>query len=754
MDMTPGAVMSGGRRIISILFCDVRGSTATAGQLDPEEWAEIMNGAFERIMQPVYRYEGTVVRLLGDAMLAFFGAPIAREDDPQRAVLAGLEIQEAIRAYAAGVQQEWGVSFSVRCGINTGLVVVGAFGGSQHAEYTAMGDAVNLAARMEQTAAPGTVQISEATYRLVAPLFEVDDLGRIEVKGKEEPQRAYRVLRRRAEPGSLRGIPGVEPPMVGRGMEFGTLVSAIERLQRGGGGIIFIEGDAGLGKSRLIRELEKYTTGIYPQTRWFQTGSFSYERAQPYGQVQRLLRDVCEIVADDAPNVQREKIASTLAIMTLPDAEQTRQALEAILGVEDESQASSRLEGEAFKGRLYVTMTAFWQELASMFPIVVAFDDVQWADAASVELMEHVLSDIGEPPVLVLYAMRPSEQSPGWTLLRLAERQFADHLRLITLQPLSPNDSEQLINSLLPEGKAAEGLREQILERAAGNPLFVEEVVRVLRDGATAQTDGGRPPVAGGDDSLEIPDNLQTLLTARVDHLPPEVRETLLLASVLGPAVNFRVLARISDHDLDRLTDHVHELERMGLVKETARTPDLVYSFVHGLLQETAYRMILRRQRRQYHLRVGETLEDLYKDGLEENAVVLAQHFDRAADLVARQPLLRPCRRRRFSSLFAERGYCPLQPRPRAGATATTGPHHRGVQEAVSPQGARPGVGYAVGGGVGNLRRPRRVGEDAKGSRCGAGGDGGAAALVRCANPAGQPETGAGTGRDGPAARA
>ncbi|MGH2538602.1 MAG: adenylate/guanylate cyclase domain-containing protein, partial [Candidatus Promineifilaceae bacterium] len=220
--------MVGERRLATILFCDVEGSTALAERLDPEDWADIMNGAFERLIAPIYRFEGTLARLMGDAILAFFGAPIAHEDDPQRAVLAGLEILEAMQPYQERVGRQLGMELHVRIGVNTGLVVVGEMGSDLRLEYTAMGDAVNVAARMEQTAAPDTLQIAHDTYRLVAPLFETQPLGPTEVKGKSEPVPAYRVLAARKQPGRLRGIEGLDSPLVGRERELGLLSQALE----------------------------------------------------------------------------------------------------------------------------------------------------------------------------------------------------------------------------------------------------------------------------------------------------------------------------------------------------------------------------------------------------------------------------------------------------------------------------------------------------------------------------------------------
>ena len=249
--------MEGERRVVTMLFCDVTGSTAMAEQLDPEEWADLMNGAFEHLLAPVYRYEGTLARLMGDAILAFFGAPISHEDDPQRAVLAGLDILEGIRAYREQVLRERGLDFDVRVGINTGLVVVGEIGSDLRVEYTAMGDAVNLAARMEQTAQPGTVQVSHDTYRLVSKVFEFEPLGEIEVKGRAAPVTAYRALR--PLPGAIqpRGVEGLRSPLVGRARELDLLHSRVEELLAGRGQIVSLIGEAGLGKSRLAAELRQ-----------------------------------------------------------------------------------------------------------------------------------------------------------------------------------------------------------------------------------------------------------------------------------------------------------------------------------------------------------------------------------------------------------------------------------------------------------------------------------------------------------------
>ena len=293
-----------------MLFCDVTGSTAAAENLDPEEWAEIMNGAFAYFIEPVYRYEGTLARLMGDAILAFFGAPIAHEDDAHRAVLAGLDILQAIGPYREEVKRKWGVDFEVRVGINTGLVVVGEVGSDLRLEYTALGDAINVAARMEQSAKPGTVQISADTQTLIAPLFDFEDLGDTEVKGKSAPVRIYRVLGRKAQPERERGIVGLDSPMIGRDQELASLKNVVEDLQQGGGQIVSLIGDAGLGKSRIISELHRSLSERFASTslEWHEGRSRSYETANPYTPFVSLFSSFFGLSADESDEEKYLKI--------------------------------------------------------------------------------------------------------------------------------------------------------------------------------------------------------------------------------------------------------------------------------------------------------------------------------------------------------------------------------------------------------------------------------------------------------------
>ncbi len=620
--------MQGERRVVTILFCDLKGSTAAAEQLDPEEWTEIMNGAFEYMIHPIYRYEGTVARLMGDAILAFFGAPLAHEDDPQRAILAGLEIVNDIQPYRMQIAAEWGVDFDVRVGINTGLVVVGEVGSDLRMEYTAMGDAINMAARMEQTALPGSVQVSDETYKLVAPVFDFEDLGFTEIKGKSEPVQTYRPLRRKTDPGKLRGITGLESRLVGREREKERLVSAIERLEAQGGRIIGLIGEAGLGKSRLIQEFRLQVAGRRPTMAWYETHSLSYETKQPYALFRRLMRRVIGAGLEDEPEILRERIEKAFGAVSVADRSQMQRVFESLFGLGD-AHGNRPLEGETFKGLLYTMTATWWRQQLERNPVVLVGDDLHWSDPASVVLLQHLFALTENLPLLLVFAMRPEHEAPGWQAREQADREFHGRYTEIRLQPLNADESGELVDGLLRISELPASLRARIQEKSDGNPYFVEEIVRTLIDqGLVIQEENGTRWRAIGDISdLEIPGNLQTLLIARIDRLAEEAKRTLQVASVVGRSFYYRLLLNLVDFPVVELDQHLLSLQRTQLIQEAARVPELEYLFRHALTQEAAYNTILLKERRAFHLAVAEALETLFPDQLDELAPQLALHF-------------------------------------------------------------------------------------------------------------------------------
>jgi class 3 adenylate cyclase/tetratricopeptide (TPR) repeat protein len=624
--------MEGERRVVTMLFCDLKGSTAAARQLDPEEWTEIMNGAFEHMITPIYRYEGIVARLMGDAVLAFFGAPIAHENDPERAVLAALGVLDGIASYRTVIERKWGVEIDVRVGINTGLVVVGSVGSDLRMEYTAMGDAINLAARMEQTAEPGTIQITKETYHQVAPFFEVERLEALAVKGVEQPLVAYRVLGRKATPGRLRGIEGLEAPLVGRKGEWNRLGEAASNLERGIGGLVCLLGEAGIGKSRLVRELQANIEKRPSEFAWHETSSQSYETGLPYALFQRLVRRMVGATEGDSAGRLREKLEAIVGVVSGEEEAAVRPVFASLFGLPGEA-GQPPLEGEAFKGRLFTVMERLWTRQASQRPTVLVFDDLHWSDPASVALLQHLLPLTEQVPLLLLWAMRPERQAPGWQVKLAADVGYGHRYTEISLRPLNHADSGELVDSLLTISDLPPPIRERILDKTEGNPFFVEEVVRTLIEGGAVVRDETVQHwrATGTGEAIEIPGNVQALLTARIDRLEAGARRTLQLASVIGRSFYYRVLSRVAGAS-GALDGQLLTLERAELIRETVRLPELEYLFRHALTQEAAYSTILLKQRRIYHRRVGEALEALFPEQRGELAGNLAGHFYAARD--------------------------------------------------------------------------------------------------------------------------
>jgi predicted ATPase/class 3 adenylate cyclase len=628
----------------------VVGSTSLAARFDPEEWAEVMNEAFHYMIDPVEEYGGMVARLMGDAVLAFFGAPQAHEDDPQRAVLAGLGIVNGVRAFAREFEQDYGYEFNIRVGINTGPVVVGEIGGSQsgdmRGEYTAMGDAINLAARMEQTAAPGTVQITEETYRLIAPLFDVWDLGEIEVKGKDEPVHAYRVLGLEPQPGRMRGLAGVHTPLVGREREIGRLREILAGLRENRSRICYLIGEAGLGKSRLIAELRddwreqiSATYGdVGPIWRgWSEFVAVSYGASRPYDMLKRQVRNYCGIRETDPPAVIHERLNALVSIYPSALHERMHRVFGRLLG-DSSANGGEFGGGEAFQRELRAVIEQMAQVQANQGPCVYVVDDVHWADMASLEILRDLLPLVTRTPVLFLFAMRPDWSAPGWQLYLEAQVEYPEYCSSVYLEPLTAEDSRTLIRELLENANAPERVYELIERKAEGNPFFVEETVRTLLDSGALRREGEslrwdeNADIDRIAEMIGLPGNVQALLTARIDQLESPVRQTLQLASVIGRSFPLKVLERIADRPAEALDDHLKRLAQVDLVRPSLSGVDAEYAFRHALTRDAAYETILLRQRRRYHRRVGEAIEALYADRLADEAPRLAYHFSECRD--------------------------------------------------------------------------------------------------------------------------
>lgn len=631
------AHLTGERKIVTCLFADVVGSTTLAEQMDPDDWTEIMNRAFDKMSPAIYRYEGTIARLMGDAILAFFGAPVAHEDDPVRAVHAALELLAHARAYAAEVRAEYGIEFAIRVGLNTGPVVVGNVGSDLKYEYTAMGDAVNLAARMQSSARTMTTLISEHTYRYIAPAFECQDLGPIEVKGKAEPVRVYEVRAPKADPGRMRGLEaaGLESQMVGRANELNALLQTTAAVQsdnhREGRAAVII-GEAGLGKSRLIAEWKNIVSLQSPVSNlhWAEGHCLSYGQTLPYHLLIDLLRS---LIAVSSSATEAETLAALRATLASHATDGAVDEMYAHLGHLLAPQTPdprivpvTALDPQALQSHYLSAFRQLLQIMAAHHPLILICDDVHWADPSSVELLIKLLPLIGEQPILFCFITRPDRDAPGWKLVTAA-RDRESALTEISLSPLSEADSRQLVANLLNVDALPATTRAAILKKAEGNPFFVEEVIRMLIDrGVIARQAEGWVTVKEVE-AVDIPDNLHGLLLARIDRLVDEAKRTLRVASVIGRQFSARVLEQVA-----ALVQYLGSLEASGLIRLAQAQPELEYLFRHALVQDAAYSSLVKQDRRQLHLAVGEALERLYPERLELLAPVLGQHFYQAGE--------------------------------------------------------------------------------------------------------------------------
>ena len=617
--------MVGERRVITMLFCDVKGSTAAAEKVDPEIWTEIMNGVFEHMIRPIYKYEGLVPRLMGDAILAFFGAPITHEDDPQRAVLAGLEIQQAVRSYAEEIRRSHGLEFGLRVGINTGLVVVGEIGSDLRMEYTAIGDAINLAARMEQTAAVGTIQISEETYKLVAPFFELEPLGDVEVKGKSTPIKTYRVLGTKSIPGQLRGLEGLSSPLVGRDTQIALLEDRLKDLNQGEGSVVAVTGEAGLGKSTLIAQLRKSDEGSHHT--WLRGDSLSYTRSISYYPWRQIIRQSIGAQEDDLPAQVRHKLGYVCDCCTLPGGDIP--FLEAMLAVESEesSMVVTGFQGDALTQKMIDATRGFFCGLAAENPLVIVFEDLHWTDEASLNLLLNVVDLSTTQPMLFVCMSRPDQASPSWDCIQKMAESLDNHFHFIQLAPLQANQTKTLLNNLLGEKDLPKSIKDLIIDKAEGNPFFVEEIIRALIETKQIIRENSHWTAVSDSANITLPNTLRGVLSARIDRLPEGSKHVLQNAAVVGRLFDLRVLKRLTRLN-GGLDAHIHYLIDVSLIEAILDE----YAFRHVLIQEATYESILFKTRSELHRQIGEIIEELHVDRIEEFAPLLAHHFYTAQD--------------------------------------------------------------------------------------------------------------------------
>jgi ABC-type transport system substrate-binding protein/class 3 adenylate cyclase len=618
------AVATGERRIVSVLVADVVGSTAIAEQLGPERSKFLIDEVMRLMAEQVRRFDGTVAQLVGDEMLAFFGAPVAHEDDSERAVRAALAIQRAIAQYAEEVKAAYGVDLSVRIGINTGPVVVGVERSEEdgYDPWNALGDTVNVAHRLQEVADEGGVVVAPTTKRQVESCVELEPLGRQELKGIA-PIDVFKVTRVREDEAAP-----PTTPLVGRDFELTILERVMDALAEGRGSIVSVIGEPGIGKTRLVWEVRsRYRDRI----RFIEARGVSYGQTFPYWPIRELLREWLGVgAATPEARVRLELKAELARLFGQEDAEEAYPFLAGLLGLTLEPDAAQRLRDlnrESIQTRTFELVYELVRRLSEEEPLCLVFEDLHWADEATLELLESLLAVTEESPVALFFLYRSEPDQGSWRLGERARQRYPHRYREIEVRPL-PTDASRTLVANAAEGEVPEYVAELLAERSGGNPFFLEEALRDLVERGALRRVNGSWQLAVGEDELAVPALVQGALQARLDRLDPETREVLSLAAVIGRTFGLPLLERLVPRE--QLIRALTELQRLDLIVEKRRRPTPEYRFRHGLVQEVGYASLVESKRKKLHRRVGEALEDIYRESPEASYALLARHFSEA----------------------------------------------------------------------------------------------------------------------------
>jgi ABC-type transport system substrate-binding protein/class 3 adenylate cyclase len=613
---------TGERRIVTALIADVVGSTAIGEQLGPERSKLLIDEVVRLMAEQVRMYEGTVAQLVGDELLAFFGAPVSHEDDSERAVLAGMAIQRTISAYAQEVKEAYGIGLAVRIGINTGPVVVGIEADGDGDPWNALGDTVNVAARLQQIAPEGGVVVSGTTERQIEDCFLVEELDAPELKGVSRRLRVYKVV------GARETVhPEPSHALVGRDFELMVLERAMDGLEEGRGAIVSVMGEPGIGKSRLVWEVR---THHRERARFIEGRSVSYAQMFPYYPIRDLLREWLGVGASTPEARVRLELKAELARIFGEESEDVYPFFANLLNLTLEPDAAQRIRELNRESIQTATFEAFYEfvcKLSEEQPLGLVFEDLHWADESTLELIESLLGVTEESAVALFLLFRTEREHGVWNLGERARQLYPHRYREIEVRPL-PADASRSLATLAAEGELPESVAELLAERSGGNPFFLEEALRDLVERGALARDNGRWELTVGEDELAIPALVQGALQARLDRLDPATREVLSIAAVVGRTFGLPLLERLVPRD--ELQPALTELQRLDLIVEVRRRPNPEFRFRHGLVQEVAYASLVETKRKKLHRRVGEALEAIYRESREEIYVLLARHFTEA----------------------------------------------------------------------------------------------------------------------------
>ena len=616
--LTARRAIEGERKLVTVLFADVANYTSMSEKLDPEEVHQIMDGCFKILMDEIHQYEGTINQFTGDGVMALFGAPIAHEDHAQRACFASLSIQKAIEKYGEKLKNEGDIDFKMRIGLNSGPVIVGSIGDDLRMDYTAVGDTTNLAARMESLAKPGSVLVSANTYKITHDFFEFKSIGKIDVKGKKEPQEAFELIKK-GEVDSRIGASVAKglTMFVGRKYSIAALMEAYEKVQSGSGQVVGIVGEAGIGKSRLILEFHKKLPPN--ETAWLEGRCIHYGGSMAYLPILEILRSYFDIQDGDREFIIKKKLEDK--ILRLDERlKNTLSPFQELLSVKVDNEAYLQLEPTVKKLRKFEAIRDLLIRESENQALVVIVDDLHWMDKTSGDFIKYLIDSLPHSRILLLLLYRP-EYTHQWG--------SKSYYTKIGLDQLSTTSGAELVQAILENGEAVPELRDLVLSKAGGNPLFVEEIAHSLIENGFIVKKNQAYVLTKKASEIEVPDTIAGIISARLDRVEENLKRIMQVASVIGREFAFRILQSITGMKED-LKSCLLNLQGLEFIYEKQLFPELEYIFKHALTQEVAYGSLLLKRKKEIHEKIGHVIEELYAERLEEYYDVLAYHYKRS----------------------------------------------------------------------------------------------------------------------------
>ncbi len=614
-------ITEGERKTITALFADIKGSMDLIEDLDPEDARRLVDPALQLMMDAVHRYEGYVAQSTGDGIFAFFGAPIAHEDHPQRALYAALRMQEESKRYAEKLRLENGVILQIRVGLNTGEVVLRSIRKDDlHTDYTPVGHSTSLASRMESLALPGSIVVSEHTYKLTEGYFEFKPLGAARVKGVSAPVNIYEVLgvgplRTRLQVAARHGL----SRFVGRQSELGQMQHAWELTRAGHGQIVAVMGEPGVGKSRLVHE---FKLRLRKDALVLETFSVSHGKAYAYLPLIDLLKNYFQLTLQDDERSRREKLMGR--VLTLDRSlEDTLPYLFFLLGLAEPTSPLYQIDPQIRRKRTLEAIKRLLVRESLNQPLILIFEDLHWLDAETQAFLSLLSESVATARILLLVNYRP-EYRHEW-----GSKTFYTQLRL---DPLGKAEAQELLTALLGDGTALQPLTQLILEKTEGNPFFMEEVVQTLVEEKVLAGERGHYRLEQAPPELHISTTVQGVLAARIDRLPPAEKALLQTLAVLGKEFSLSLLKQVVDHPEEELYELLSDLQAGEFVYEQAAFPEVEYTFKHALTQEVAYNSLLQERRKVLHERTAQAIEEVYHSRLEEHYSELAHHYSRSGN--------------------------------------------------------------------------------------------------------------------------